>query len=119
MNINNIIYVTDSLLYWAEPLACLSLLSIMSWIRPDTRIWKLALSQPCSPRIKEGRKRVKCLLRLLLKNEVVYNIYLACVEREGKESSERSAVQHRHLFFRMDVPILNMCLRPILIVTAM
>ena len=60
VNINNIIYVTDSLLYWAEPLACLSLLSIMSWIRPDTRIWKLALSQPCSSRIKNGQKRDLC-----------------------------------------------------------
>ena len=71
--------VTDWLFYWAGPLACLSLPSVMSWIRSDTLIWKLAVSQSCSPRIKVGRKRVK---------------------------------------FRMEVPILNVCLRPTLTVTA-
>ena len=47
--------------FWARPLARLSLPSVMSWIRSDTPIWKLALSQSCSPRIKGGWKRVKCL----------------------------------------------------------
>ena len=47
--------------YWAGPLVCLSLPSVMSWIRSDTPIWKLALSQSYSPRIKGGWKRVKCL----------------------------------------------------------
>ena len=46
----------------AGPLGRLSLPSIKSWIRPDTPIWKLALSQSCSPRIKDGQKRVKPLL---------------------------------------------------------
>ena len=55
---------------WAGPLGCLSLPSVRSWIRPDTSIWKLALSQSCSPRIKEGRKRVKCLLRSSMLNEI-------------------------------------------------
>ena len=32
------------------PLACLSLSSIMSWIRSGTSIWKLLLSQSCSPK---------------------------------------------------------------------
>ena len=63
------IYVTDSVLSWAGPLACLSLPSVISWIRSDTPIWKLALSQSCSSRIKDGRKRVECL-RSLLKNEI-------------------------------------------------
>ena len=54
----------------AGPLACQSLPSVMSWIRSDTPIWKLALSQSCSPRIKEGWKRVKCLLRSWLNNEI-------------------------------------------------
>ena len=54
------IYVMDSMFYWAGILACISLPSILSWIRPDTLIWKLALFQFCSPRIKDGRKRVKC-----------------------------------------------------------
>ena len=37
---------------------------VMSRIRSDTPIWKLALSQSCSQRIKEGRKRVKCLIKI-------------------------------------------------------
>ena len=51
---------------WAGPLARLSLPSIMSWIRPDTLIWKLALSQSCSHRIKVGRKIVKCFIKILV-----------------------------------------------------
>ena len=50
-------YVTDSVNYWAGPLACLSLPSIKSWIRSDTPIWKLALVQSCSLRIKRSRQR--------------------------------------------------------------
>ena len=46
--------------YWAGPLACLSRPSVMSWIRSVTPIWKLALSQSCSPRIKRSQQRVKC-----------------------------------------------------------
>ena len=41
----------------AGPLACLSLPSIMSWIRPNTPVWKLALFQSCSPKNKDGRER--------------------------------------------------------------
>ena len=33
-------------------------------------IWNFALSQSCSPRIKYGRKRVKCVFRSLLMNEI-------------------------------------------------
>ena len=58
-------YLCKSMFHWAGSLACLSLPSVMSWIRPDTPIWKLALSQSCLPRNKHGRKRVKCLFRLL------------------------------------------------------
>ena len=47
-------------MYWAGPLACLSLPSVMSWIR-----WKLALYQSCSPRIKEGRKRTSHKIRTI------------------------------------------------------
>ena len=36
--------VTDLLWYWVRPLACLSLPSVMSWIKSDTLIWKLAIS---------------------------------------------------------------------------
>ena len=34
--------------------SCLRLSSVMSRIRSDTSVWKLALSQSCSPRIKMG-----------------------------------------------------------------
>ena len=40
----------------------LSLPFVMSWIRPNTLIWKLALSQSCSPKIKDGQMRIKSLL---------------------------------------------------------
>ena len=43
--------------YWAGPLARLSLPSVMSWIRSDTSIWKLALSQSCTPRIYNSKGR--------------------------------------------------------------
>ena len=56
--------------YWAGPLVCLSLPSVMSWIRPVIPIWKLSLSQSYSPRIKDGHKRVKYLFRSLLRNEI-------------------------------------------------
>ena len=52
--------------YWAEPLACLSLPSVKSWIRSGTLIWKIALVQSCTPRIKRCRQRVKCLFRTSL-----------------------------------------------------
>ena len=77
--------------YWTGPLACLSLPSVMSRIRSDTSTWKLALSQSCSPRIERCRKRVKCLFRWTLMNEI-----------DGQYYS------------RMDVPTLSMLLRPIL-----
>ena len=77
--------------YWTGPLACLSLPSVMSRIRSDTSTWKLALSQSCSPRIEKCRKRVKCLFRWTLMNEI-----------DGQYYS------------RMDVPTLSMLLRPIL-----
>ena len=50
-----------SMNYWAGPQACQSLPSVMSWIRSGSPIWKLALPQPCSHRIKRSRQGFKCL----------------------------------------------------------
>ena len=100
--------------FWTGPLACLSLSSVMSWIRSDPSIWKPVFPNLVLPnKVACSRDRVKFLLdqRFKCKGENMYNrhkfydisgsqwkhIYLACVGREGKESFERSAKQHRHL----------------------
>ena len=50
---------------WAGPLACLSLPSAMSRMRSDISIWKLALTQSCSPRIKKVGRELNVFIKIV------------------------------------------------------
>ena len=80
------------------PLACLSLPSVMSWTRSDSPIWKLALPQSCSPRIKRSRQSYMFIWWLLMNEiDVQYDI----TYRKHYFESIHSIVRKREIWARI------------------